>query len=254
MSENSPSSEYFSDVAGLFNPESLPEHVAIIMDGNGRWAQNRGKQRVEGHKAGADTMRTILKACGQWGIKYLTVYAFSTENWKRPQAEVDALMLLLETYLQSEADELEREGVRLATIGDISKLPRRTRDSLASVKARLNNGTGVTLTLALNYGGRDEIIRAVRSLAGAVLSGELAVVDISEELLAGKLDTAGVPDPDLLIRTAGEMRLSNFMLWQVSYSEFYSTAVCWPDFDRREFALALGEYQKRTRKFGDLAK
>lgn len=238
------------DFSKLFDRQNMPAHVAIIMDGNGRWAQQQGKPRVEGHKAGATTMRTILRACGEWGIKHLTVYAFSTENWKRPQAEVDALMFLLESYLQSEVDELEREGVRLETIGDISKLPQRTQLALASVKQRLRKQTKVVLTLALNYGGRDEIVRAVRNLASRAVNGEITPEQIDEQMLSGALDTGSIPEPELLIRTAGEMRLSNFLLWQVSYSEFYSTSVCWPDFDRVEFARAIGEYQKRTRKFG----
>ncbi len=235
-----------------FDPAAVPAHVAIIMDGNGRWAQALGKARVEGHQAGAVALRRVLEACRDWKIGYLTVYAFSTENWKRPQAEVDALMHLLERYLASEIEEMERNSIRLRIIGDIARMPDSTRQALQASMERLKGGTRQMLTLALNYGGRDEIVRAARKVAARVAAGELKAEDITEEMLAEQLDTAGIPDPDIIIRTAGEMRLSNFMLWQASYAEYYSTPVCWPDFGREELGKAIADYQRRTRKFGAL--
>lgn len=241
------------NVTPLFDPARVPAHIAIIMDGNGRWAQNRGCPRVEGHQAGAQALRRVLEACRDWGIEYLTVYAFSTENWKRPQEEVDALMFLLERYLASEIEEMEKNSVRLRILGDPARMPDSTRAALAAATARLQGGTRQMLTLALNYGGRDEIVRAARKLAAQVAAGALRPEDISEERLTAELDTAGIPDPEMIIRTAGELRLSNFMLWQASYAELYATPVCWPDFDREELAVAIAEYQRRTRKFGAIS-
>lgn len=235
-----------------FDLATVPQHVAIIMDGNGRWAAARGLPRLAGHEAGARTLRTIMQACGDWHIKYLTVYAFSTENWKRPAAEVDGLMTLLEQYLRGEAENLRRDNIGLRVIGDRGRLPAKTRESLENTLATLRACDGHILTLALNYGGRDEIVRAARQLAAQATAGVLRPEDIDEPRFAACLDSAGTPDPDLLIRTAGEKRLSNFLPWQLSYAELYVTTACWPDFNRDEFARALAEYQRRTRKFGGL--
>lgn len=231
-------------------PGPVPEHIAIIMDGNGRWAGERGLARVEGHRAGAESLREVIAACGDWGVRCLTVYAFSTENWKRPPQEVEALMLLLEQYLQSQTAELERNDIALRVIGDIAGLPQGARVALEAATRRLAHCKGRVLTLALNYGGRDEMVRAVRALAARVAAGELAPGSITADTISAALDTAGLPDPDLIIRTAGEMRLSNFLLWQASYAELYSTPLCWPDFRRAALAEAIEAYRRRTRKFG----
>lgn len=237
-----------------FNPDAVPAHIAVIMDGNGRWAASRGEPRLRGHREGARALETVMRACGDWGVRYLTVYAFSTENWKRPQAEVDGLMALLGTYLREKTPELLRDGICLRAIGDRSRLPDGTRAALARAEEELAGGGRLTLQLALNYGGRDEIVRAARALARAARAGEIAPEAIDEAAFAARLDTAGVPDPDLLIRTAGEKRLSNFLPWQLTYAEYYATPVCWPDFGRAELAAAIAEYQRRTRKFGGLGK
>lgn len=236
-----------------FQPEPLPRHIAIIMDGNGRWAQARGKSRIAGHQAGADSVRAIVRACGTWGIPYLTLYAFSTENWKRPATEVSALMQLLRRYIRQEVDELDRSNVRFNTIGDPTRLSESVRRDLDETKHRLSGNTGLTLTVALNYGSRDEILRAVRSLAERVRDGSLAPEAIDETALSQSLDTAGLPDPDMLIRTAGEQRLSNYLLWQLSYAEFHFTDICWPDFREEQLAGQIRDYQRRLRKFGKTA-
>lgn len=227
-----------------------PRHVAIIMDGNGRWAAARGKPRVYGHKAGAESVRRVVEACGEWGVGRLTLYAFSTENWKRPRAEVTALMSLLARYLRGEVESLNRNRVRLSVIGDLSALPKSTRRELDKAIAALAGNTGLNLTLALNYGSRDEIVRAARQLAARAAAGELDPEALTEAEFAAALDTAGMDDPDLVIRTGGEMRLSNFLLWQASYAEFYSTSVCWPDFDRDRLAEAFAAFNARERRYG----
>ncbi len=243
--------ENTSDTDDLpFKPSPLPAHIAIVMDGNGRWARARGKPRIFGHRAGAESVRKIVKACGKWGIGCLTLYAFSTENWKRPEDEVSSLMGLLARYLRGEVDELNNNNVRLGAIGNIQRLPEGARNELERAIELLSSNTGLRLTLALSYGARDEITRAVRTLAARVRQGELIPEDICENDIASALDTAGLPDPDLMIRTAGEMRLSNFLLWQASYAEYFSTPVCWPDFDEAELAKAVLAFQSRTRKFG----
>ena len=229
---------------------TMPRHVADIMDGNGRWAQARGLPRSEGHRAGAKSVQRILKACAEFGIPYLTLYAFSTENWQRPKAEVDTLMRLLRTFLADREKDLHKNKTRLLAIGQLERLPEKTRTVLEKVIAATAQYTEQTLILALSYGGRDEIVRATQALARRVQAGTLAPEAITEETLGGALMTAGIPDPDLLIRTSGEMRLSNFMLWQLSYAEIVVTPCLWPDFDQAEFKQALAEYGRRGRRFG----
>ncbi len=235
-----------------FEPAPLPRHIAIIMDGNGRWAKARGKPRAYGHRAGAEAVDRTVRACGAWRIPHLTLYAFSTENWTRPAAEVTALMELLNRFLEEKTEELAKENVRLRAIGDLERLPDPPRGTLEASLARLEAMDGLVLTLALNYGARDEIIRAARTLARRVRDGDLDPEAIDEAALAGSLDTAGTPDPDLVIRTAGEMRLSNFLLWQASYAEFHATETCWPDFGRETLAEAIRAYQGRIRTFGSV--
>ncbi|MCX6357492.1 MAG: isoprenyl transferase [Candidatus Aureabacteria bacterium] len=227
-----------------------PRHVAIIMDGNGRWAAERGFSRIRGHRAGAESIREIVRSAGELGVRYLTLYAFSVDNWKRPTREVSALMRLLATFLSREEAGLQKNGVRLRAIGRIDGLPREARAALGGVIARTAGNTGLTLILALNYGGRSEITDAVRALCLKSARGELRAEDVDEEMISAHLNTAGIPDPDLLIRTSGEMRLSNFLLWQISYAELYVTPVYWPEFRRAEFVQALLDYQTRERRFG----
>lgn len=228
----------------------IPQHVAIIMDGNGRWAEQRGKERCEGHIAGVEAVRTTLRAASRRGVKYLTLYAFSTENWGRPRAEVDALMELFCTSVVSETPELKRQGIRIRMIGDRSRFSEKVQSHLARAEEETAGGTTLTLILALNYSSRSEITRAVRRLAARVESGELAAGEITEEAISAALDTAEYPDPDLVIRTSGECRLSNFLLWQSSYAELYFLQVLWPDFTEEEFDRALEEYARRDRRFG----
>jgi undecaprenyl diphosphate synthase len=220
------------------------------MDGNGRWAQARNLPRLAGHERGVAALREIMTSCREWGIEYLTVYAFSTENWRRAPEEVNGLMALLDWYLRSEIDNLRRDDVRLFVIGDISRLKPELQTALKNATAALANCRHHTLTLALNYGGRDEIVRAARQLATQVAKGKLAPDEIDEEKIGAALDHPDLPDPDLIIRTAGEQRLSNFLLWQSSYAELYFSDVCWPDFSPNELARALTAYSDRRRKFG----
>jgi len=228
----------------------VPTHVAIIMDGNGRWAEERGLSRLEGHKQGAVTVREITTACRERGLKFLTLYSFSTENWSRPPDEVDGLMDLLRVYLRDELPTLKKNGVRLATIGDIERLPLVVRTGLEITKQATANETGMQLTLALSYGSRDELVAAVQSLARDVKTGRLDVDAIDPALLSSRLQTAGIPDPDLVIRTSGEQRISNFLLWQMAYAELWFTDVAWPDFGRGELDAAFLAYGKRQRRFG----
>ena len=228
----------------------IPRHVAIIMDGNGRWAKQRGLPRLEGHRAGAESVRAIVRACGELGIGYLTLYAFSSENWRRPKAEVTALMHLLEFYLQREVIELDKNNVRLTAIGRIHELPESAQRQLDKGIEALKKNTGLTLVLALSYGGRAEIMDAVRSIARDVKTNALDVADINEELISQRLYTRDIPDPDLLIRTSGEMRVSNFLLWQISYAEIHVTETLWPDFRKPQLLAALDDYSKRQRRFG----
>ncbi len=232
--------------------KSTPEHVAIIMDGNGRWAKKFHKPRIFGHREGIKTVKRIVEYAGRIGIKYLTLYTFSTENWKRPHKEVEALMKLLYDKLISEIDELKKNNVVLHTIGDISMLPDYVQRELNNAKEKLKDNTGLNLILALNYGSRDEIRRAIIKIANDIKENKIDVNDITTELISSYLDTADFPDPDLIIRTSGEMRLSNFLLYQSAYSEIYVTKTLWPDFDEQEFQHAIDSYTTRERRFGGI--
>ncbi|HHY86852.1 MAG TPA: isoprenyl transferase [Verrucomicrobia bacterium] len=231
---------------------SLPRHVAIIMDGNGRWARQRHLPRVEGHRTGAESARAVIRAAGELGIKYLTLYAFSAENWNRPKEEVDTLMKYLVQYLKSETPELNRNNVRLEVIGQIYRLPENVQEHLKKAIQTLSRNNGLTLVMALSYGSRIEIVEAVRAIAEKVRQGRLDPPDINEQVITQHLWTRGIPDPDLLIRTSGEMRLSNFLLWQISYTELVVTPTLWPDFRKAQFYDALEEYARRHRRFGGL--
>lgn len=231
---------------------SLPQHIAIVMDGNGRWAKKRGLPRVEGHRQGAESVRAIVRAAGEIGIRYLTLYAFSMENWNRPKDEVDTLMKYLARYLKNEIGELERNNVRLEAIGQIWRLPEFVQEQLKKSKAALAKNKGLTLILCLSYGGRTEIVDAVRAIAAKAKEGLMDPAEINERTVADHLYTSHWPDPDLLIRTSGELRLSNFLLWQISYAEFVVTETLWPEFRRAQFFAALEEYTRRHRRFGAL--
>lgn len=231
-------------------PDRLPRHVAIIMDGNGRWASARGLPRSAGHAAGTEALRDIIRASDDWGIECLTIYAFSTENWARSKDEVGALMSLLLRYFASEIDELDEKNVRILILGDVAGLPALQRDAVERAMARTKDNTGLKLNIALNYGGRAELIRAARRLAERVQSGELQPGAIDEAAFARELYTAGQPDVDLLIRTSGELRLSNFLPWQTAYAEMVFDKTYWPDFDRAAYLRALREYAGRSRRFG----
>ena len=222
------------------------------MDGNGRWAKSRGLPRAEGHRAGAESVREAIDACKELGVKYLTLYAFSSENWNRPQAEVSALMILLDKFLRSKSADLMRQNVRLQVIGQIERLPENTRQTLQQVIDQTRDNDSLTLVLALSYGSREEIATAARRLAQGVLECRWKPEDITPELFATQLDTAAMPDPDLLIRTSGEMRVSNFLLWQISYAEMVIVDHYWPDFRQGDLFAAVAEYQKRHRRFGSL--
>jgi undecaprenyl diphosphate synthase len=229
---------------------SLPRHLAIIMDGNGRWAEQRGLPRIVGHRRGVEAVKAIVKECRTLGIGYLTLYAFSSENWRRPAEEVSALMGLLCRYLQSELETMLSRRIRLNVIGETERLPREAREVLQRAVERTRDNDDMVLTLALSYGARDELVRAARRLAGEVAAGRLTPGAIDEAALAGALDTGGLPDPDLLVRTSGEMRISNFLLWQLAYTELFFTEVLWPDFGVAELQRALQEYGRRQRRFG----
>ena len=228
----------------------LPRHVAIIMDGNGRWAKLRGKSRIEGHRRGKTSVRVIVEMSRKLGVRYLSLYAFSTENWFRPHDEIDALMGLLEHYLVGERNKMMRYGIRLVAIGNRSRLPKSVKTVLEETIALTRENERMTVILALSYSGRDEIVRMVKRLASAARDRGLDPQEIDEAMVAAHLDSGGVPDPDLLIRTSGEMRISNFFLWQIAYSEFYVTPTLWPDFRESEYLQALLAYQRRRRRFG----
>ncbi len=230
--------------------DAMPRHVAMIMDGNGRWAKQQGRPRVFGHKHGAERVREIVEQAGQWGIEVLTLYAFSDENWGRPAEEVGVIMKLIEHYLGKERDELNRQNVRCQIIGDYSRLSPTLQRLLDETKRMLASNTGLILNVALSYGGRAEITRATQALAHKVARGEIKPEDITAEMISLNLDTTGLPDPDLVIRTSGEMRISNFLLWQSAYAEFHFSPVMWPDFSRAEFSLALQKFYSRERRFG----
>lgn len=230
----------------------LPSHVAIIMDGNGRWATKKGMPRSFGHRAGVRSLREVVKLCVELGLKHLTVYAFSTENWKRPREEINILMHLLVEYLNKEIDELCANNVRVNPIGCISELPAHAREAVTMAVQKSKNNTGLVFNVALNYGGRAELIKAIREIGQKLVDGKLTIDEINERQIAQHLYTAGQPDPDLLIRPSGDYRVSNFLLWQLAYTEFWLTDTMWPDFGRVELLQALLDYQRRERRFGGL--
>lgn len=230
--------------------ENLPQHIAIIMDGNRRWAKERGLPVGLGHKEGAKTLEKIVRYANKRGIKYITVYAFSTENWKRAEEEVKALMMLLQNYLDEYSKRADTENIKVKILGDITQLSDGMQKSIIKCMERTKDNTGVTFNIALNYGGRDEIIKAIKSIASDVQNGKTEINEIDEKMVSNNLYTKGQPDPDLLIRTSGELRLSNFLPWQLVYSEFLFIDKNWPDFNEEDLDKAIIEYQKRTRKFG----
>jgi len=230
--------------------ENIPRHIAVIMDGNGRWARRSMLNRVMGHKKGADSVRIVVKACRELGIQFLTLFAFSIENWQRPEVEVKALTLLLEEYLKAECQEMKENGIRLTTIGDTSRLPEVVRDELFSVIQETSQNRGMVLNIALSYGGREDIVRAVKTIMKDNKSKEIDENTITNDFFSSYLYTADMPDPDLLIRTGGEYRLSNFLLWQLTYTELYFTDLLWPDFKRDDLIEAIMDYQRRERRFG----
>ena len=230
--------------------DRIPRHVAIIMDGNGRWAKREGMARMFGHRKGVETVHQITEAAAQLGLRYLTLYTFSTENWNRPKEEVDALMGLLVDTIAKETPTLMKNNIRLETIGDMSRLPEQTRNKFMNCIQETSTNTGLTLVIALSYSARWEIIRAAQQIAQAVKDNELLVEDINEEVMSSYMTTKNIPDPDLLIRTSGELRISNFLLWQLAYSELYFTNCLWPEFTTEEFYHAIVDYQHRERRFG----
>ena len=242
-------------LAVRLDPKRLPAHIAIIMDGNGRWARQRNYPRLLGHKAGITSVRTVVEACAQLGIEALTLYAFSAENWKRPRHEVEGLWRLLRYYLRRELSSLMRNDIQLVAIGRIESLPEAAQNELQNSIDKTSRNRGMRLNLAVNYGGRTELVDAVNAmLDNARLEGNLDALEITEEAISEHLYTAGLKDPDLLIRTSGEMRISNFLLWQIAYSELYVTETLWPDFGRRDLLEAIAEYQSRDRRFGGLTR
>lgn len=228
----------------------LPSHIAVIMDGNGRWASGKGVPKLSGHKAGMEALKKIVRKSGEIGLKYLTVYAFSTENWKRSEEEVGGIFQILVYYMEREIKEIHRQNVKVNILGDYSVIPKKAEKSVREAVELTKNNTGLQFNIALNYGGRDEITRAVKKIADEVINGRMTVEDIDESAVTGMLYTAGMPDPDLIIRTSGELRLSNFLLWQSAYSEFYFTDCLWPDFDEEQYLEAIRNYQHRKRNFG----
>lgn len=228
----------------------LPSHIAVIMDGNGRWASGKSVPKLSGHKAGMEALKKIVRKSGEIGLKYLTVYAFSTENWKRSEEEVGGIFQILVYYMEREIKEIHRQNVKVNILGDYSVIPKKAEKSVREAVELTKNNTGLQFNIALNYGGRDEITRAVKKIADEVINGRMTVEDIDESAVTGMLYTAGMPDPDLIIRTSGELRLSNFLLWQSAYSEFYFTDCLWPDFDEEQYLEAIRNYQHRKRNFG----
>ncbi|WP_343824001.1 isoprenyl transferase [Clostridium subterminale] len=230
--------------------ERIPAHIAIIMDGNGRWAKQRKLPRTMGHRAGMKNIKMMVEESSNLGVRYLTLYAFSTENWKRPVEEVGALMDLVVEFINKEFEELHRNNVRLNSIGDISKLPEKSKASIEDAKYKTRNNTGLTLNIALNYGGRDEIVRGVKEIAKEVLEGKLKAENIDEKVISDHLYTSGMPDPDIIIRPSGELRISNYLLWQSAYSEFWFSNINWPDFTKEDLRRAISDFQNRDRRFG----
>ncbi len=232
---------------------NIPKHIAIIMDGNGRWAKKRNLTRIAGHQRGVETVRIIVEACVALGVNVLTLYTFSTENWKRPKVEVSTLMKLIVKSLKKETDELNKNNIKLTTIGDKNSLPELVRKELDNAIAKTANNSKMILNLALSYGGRWELVEAVKNISTQVLTGKISIDAINEELVSNNLTTAGLPNPDLLIRSGGEFRISNFLLWQIAYSEIYITDTLWPDFKCKQLLEAIKDYQKRERRFGLLS-
>ncbi len=230
--------------------ERIPAHIAIIMDGNGRWAKQRKLPRTMGHRAGMKNIKMMVEESSNLGVKYLTLYAFSTENWKRSKEEVGALMDLVVEFINKEFEELHRNNVKLNSIGDISKLPEKSRVAVENAMYKTRNNTGLTLNIALNYGGRDEIVKGVKEIAKEVLEGKLQVDNIDDKIISDHLYTSGMPDPDIVIRPSGELRLSNYLLWQSAYSEFWFSNINWPDFTKEDLRRAISDFQKRDRRFG----
>ncbi|MBE6070986.1 MAG: isoprenyl transferase [Clostridium butyricum] len=242
--------EIIKSLSEEIDMNNIPNHIAIIMDGNGRWAKERNLPRSMGHKAGVETIRIILKEATRLGVKNLTLYAFSTENWDRPKDEVNALMKLLVTYLRNELKECNENGVRMNVLGDITKLPNECQIALRDAIETTKNNTRINLNFALNYGGRDEIIRAIKLISREIKKNTISEEDINAELIEKYLYTNGIPDPDLIIRPSGEQRISNFLLWQCAYSEFWYSDIKWPDFKEEDLRRAIADYQNRDRRFG----
>lgn len=237
-------------LADIIDPERLPQHIAVIMDGNGRWANSQGQHRIFGHQNGVRAVRNTTEACAELGVKYLTLYTFSTENWARPIEEVNALMELLVATIKAETDTLMKNKIRLVAFGELSKLPASCRQQLEETIETTQHNDRLQLNLALSYSSRWELVQTVQSIAADVLAGKLSIGDISEELISQKLITANIPDPELLIRTSGECRISNFLLWQLAYTELYFTDTFWPDFEKDDLYKAIIDYQGRERRFG----
>ncbi len=230
--------------------ERIPAHIAIIMDGNGRWAKQRKLPRTMGHRAGMKNIKMMVEESSNLGVKYLTLYAFSTENWKRTKEEVGALMDLVVEFINKEFEELHRNNVKLNSIGDISKLPEKSKAAVEDAMYKTRNNTGLTLNIALNYGGRDEIVKGVKEIAKEVLERKLQIDNIDDKIISDHLYTSGMPDPDIIIRPSGELRLSNYLLWQSAYSEFWFSNINWPDFTKEDLRRAISDFQKRDRRFG----
>ena len=242
-----------TDLIDTIIPEKIPQHIAIIMDGNGRWANEKGQERLFGHSSGVKSVREAIKTAIELGVSYITLYAFSIENWNRPKQEVDGLMDLLISSIANEIDEFNENGVKLLTIGDINSLPENCMLSIKDAESRTSENSKLTLILAVNYSSKWEITQAVRTITESVNNNELAITEITENLIQRHLSTNSIPDPELLIRTSGEYRISNFLLWQIAYTELYFTEILWPDFRRNDFIQAVIEYQNRERRFGLLS-
>ena len=250
--QHSSEEQILAQLREQLNPNKLPRHVAIIMDGNGRWAQQQGKPRIEGHRVGVESVRAVVEAAADIGIQALTLYAFSSENWKRPALEVQALMAILVEYLKREVKTMNANNIRLSTIGRTEELPERARKALEKTMAATSQNTGMVLNLALNYGGQNEILDAVKRIVHDVRDKQFNPEDLSVDVFARYLSTAHLPELDFMIRTSGEMRISNFLLWQLAYAELYVTPILWPDFRKPQFYQAILDYQQRLRRFGDV--
>lgn len=251
--KNKLTSSDIKSIEQLKKKGNIPSHIAIIMDGNGRWAKKRGLPRAAGHKKGVETVRDMVQACSELGVKYLTLYTFSTENWKRPQEEVTTLMRLIVKSLKNETDDLNANNVKLTTIGDTSSLPKIVQQELQQAVLKTGKNTKLTLNLALSYSSRWELINAVKNISKQVKENKLSVSEINEEVIASNLETNGMPDPDLLIRSGGEFRISNFLLWQLAYAELYISNLYWPDFKTKNLIDAISDYQNRERRFGQVS-